>query len=130
MQLDPFTRAYIACALWAETDNATPQGGEPLDKNYCVEDIHPETLRKMTEDCQRFVAQNLVLLSQAVASVGYDWERAGHDFWLTRNGHGAGFWDRDELPPEVGEKLTEACKAFKTFDLYVGIDNRVHGYGV
>ena len=24
-------------------------------------------------------------------------EQAGHDFWLTRNGHGAGFWDRPEL---------------------------------
>lgn len=22
--------------------------------------------------------------------------QAGHDFWLTRNGHGAGFWDGDD----------------------------------
>lgn len=22
-------------------------------------------------------------------------EQAGHDFWLSRNGHGTGFWDRD-----------------------------------
>ena len=22
-------------------------------------------------------------------------EQAGHDFWLSRNGHGSGFWDRD-----------------------------------
>jgi len=23
-------------------------------------------------------------------------EQAGHDFWLTRNGHGTGFWDRKD----------------------------------
>lgn len=22
-------------------------------------------------------------------------DQAGHDFWLSRNGHGSGFWDRD-----------------------------------
>ena len=25
----------------------------------------------------------------------YDPDQLGHDLWLTRNGHGAGFWDRD-----------------------------------
>jgi hypothetical protein len=29
----------------------------------------------------------------------------GHDLWLTRNGHGTGFWDRDL--GEVGEKLSQ-----------------------
>jgi len=24
-------------------------------------------------------------------------EQAGHDFWLTRNGHGTGFWDRKDF---------------------------------
>ena len=24
-------------------------------------------------------------------------EQAGHDFWLTRNGHGSAYWDRTEL---------------------------------
>jgi hypothetical protein len=35
---------------------------------------------------------------------------AGHDFWLTRNGHGAGFWDRDL--GEIGERLTKASEAY------------------
>ena len=30
-------------------------------------------------------------------------EYAGHDFWLTRNGHGAGFWDGDWIAPVAGE---------------------------
>jgi hypothetical protein len=32
-----------------------------------------------------------------------------HDFFLTRNGHGAGFWDGDY---KNGEKLTEIAKSF------------------
>jgi hypothetical protein len=44
----------------------------------------------------------------------------GHDFWLTRNGTGAGFWDGDWFE---GEKLTEAAKAFGNFDLMVDHDD-------
>ena len=40
-------------------------------------------------------------------------EQAGHDFWLTRNGHGAGFWDRPELygNPET-RALTAAAEEY------------------
>lgn len=33
------------------------------------------------------------------------------DFYLTRNGHGAGFWDGD-YPDEVGRKLTDIAHGF------------------
>jgi len=48
-----------------------------------------------------------------------------HDFWLTRNRHGAGFWDGD-YPEELGKKLTEASHAFGECDLYIGDDGKVH----
>ena len=50
---------------------------------------------------------------------------AGHDFWLTRNGHGAGFWDRGL--GEVGDRLSNACKAFGSYDLYIGDDGKIYG---
>jgi len=34
-----------------------------------------------------------------------DPSQIGHDLWLTRNGHGAGFWDRGL--GDVGEKLSQ-----------------------
>lgn len=126
IELDAFALAYVACALWSSNDESTPAGGEPFDSNYDVADIAPETLRAMVDDCARFRAENAALLSRACDSVGYDWARAGHDFWLTRNGHGAGFWDRDELPPEVGDGLTAACKRFGGVDLYLGDDGRIY----
>ena len=51
----------------------------------------------------------------------------GHDLWLTRNGHGAGFWDRGL--GELGERLSEAARslgeayAFVNAEEWVDIDN-------
>ena len=39
-----------------------------------------------------------------MTSMGYTWEQVGHDFWLTSQGHGAGFWDRGL--EELGDTLT------------------------
>jgi len=44
---------------------------------------------------------------------------------MTRNGHGAGFWDGDW--PDDGDRLTKASEAYGTFDLYVGDDGEIHG---
>lgn len=123
-QLDSFTRAYIECALWSSTDNATDSGGEPLDKNYSAEDIAPEALAKMAADCAKFQADNAT--PEYNDSRYTDTEKAGHDFWLTRNGHGAGFWDRSELSEEDQKRLTDAAHAFGTQDLYVGDDGKLY----
>jgi hypothetical protein len=50
---------------------------------------------------------------------------AGHDFWLTRNGHGAGFWDGDWTEP-AATILTNAAKAFDECNLYLGDDQAIH----
>lgn len=114
--LDAFTLAYIQAALWSSTDYA----GHPLDKSFTAEDIAPETLLRMSQDCAQFQRGNRGYLIDRDAAFG------GHDFWLTRNGHGAGFWDGDW--PELDAKhLTRAAHAFGSFDLYVGDDGRVYG---
>lgn len=41
----------------------------------------------------------------------YTWEHVGHDFWLTSQGHGAGFWDRDL--DEVGDTLTDSASGYE-----------------
>lgn len=48
-------------------------------------------------DVSDFVSACGPLFAQALACPGYSPRRFGVDFWLTRAGHGAGFWDRDEL---------------------------------
>lgn len=116
---DTFTSAYIEAALWSTSaergicsdpgcgaddpnavlvDSVTEMCmtcGHPVsgtdrsmdDLGFSASCIAPETLEKMVKECQRFQADN------DISECGE--EQAGHDFWLTRCGHGAGFWDGD-----------------------------------
>lgn len=121
-KLDDFARGYVECALWSTNDNSDPQGGEPLNQNYDITDIEQTTLKKMVADCckfQRNCHNRLKDAYELYKSVdGSPQASAGHDFWLTRNGHGAGFWDRG-FPDNVAEFLTEEARYFKPFDLIV-----------
>lgn len=120
-KLDAFTRAYITAALWSSTDNSDESGGEPLDSNYGPEDLAPETLARMVDDCAAFQRENATLLKRAG-----DEEQNGHDFWLTRCGHGAGFWDRG-YRDGVGAALTAASDLYGGVDLYFGDDGKIYG---
>ena len=51
-------------------------------------------------------------------------EQIGHDFWLTRNGHGTGFWDRGL--DDQGDALTTLCKIFGEQDAYEGDDGLIY----
>lgn len=126
LDLEAFVRAYLEAILFAENDESTPAGGQPLDANYTVADFAPDALAKARRDCDRFLAEN----ADDIAAANYnharysDEEMAGHDFWLTRNGHGAGFWD-GELG-DVGDRLTTAAHAFGECHAYVGDDGKIY----
>ena len=111
---DEFTLAYIEAALWSSTD----ENDEPLDSNYCIDDLSVETLTQAQTDCTAFQEKNAALIGDRESE-------AGHDFWLTRNGHGAGFWDGD-WPKSVGEKLSAESDLFGEIDLYVGDDGKIY----
>lgn len=129
--LAEFTNAYIECAIWSSTvEVAETKTGrfvsdeweltrtEPMDSHYGADDLTPEAREQMAEDCRQFVSSNRELLSAAEdVDPIYGADRAGHDFWLTRNGHGAGFWDRGL--GATGDRLTEAANAYGSADLYV-----------
>lgn len=117
MAPNPFVTAYISCMLWSSTDESTPEGGEPLDENYTDSDLAPEAMEKVRNDCNSFYDRAGALLDE------WDDEQAGHDYWLTRNGHGAGFWDRGK---DAGAALTELAHADGTCDAYVGDDGKIY----
>jgi hypothetical protein len=113
--MDTFTRSYIKTARWS----STADDGTPLDSaEHAARTIAPETLALMERECATFQHHNRHLYDDA--------ERAGHDFWLTRNGHGAGFWD-GYYPSSEAKRLTDKSKLYGTFDLYVGDDGQIHG---
>jgi hypothetical protein len=108
---------YVECALWASTGDDSG----PLDALYTAQDFAPETIAAMRADVEDFLdycaREGLDLSALKAAQIG-------HDFWLTRNGHGAGFWDRGL--GELGDKLTAMCKPYGESNLYAGDDGRLY----
>lgn len=118
-----FIKSYLMCALWSSCGNPDDQDvGEPLDADYNLSDIELSTIKRVIVDCTKFIA--------AMGSKGLtdhedfvSYEQAGHDFWLTRNGHGAGFWDGDWKG--IGKELTKLAKGFGQVDPIVTDDNKI-----
>ena len=130
---DTRLEAYIKTALWSSTGDDI----ENLDDKYDTEHLAPETIAKMQSDLDKFFtflerAQDgdRTLLESALeyaGSVAKEFDAEGricHDFWLTRCGHGCGFWDGDY--GHIGDRLTEAAKKFGNVDLYVGDDGLIY----
>lgn len=103
-----FTEAYFRALVWSCGDNAV------CDLDVRLVDLCKETRTVIESDCAKFFQENVVDISSSPA-------QAGHDFALTRNHHGAGFWDGD-WPKEAGERLTKASYAFGECNLYLGGD--------
>lgn len=124
---------YVECALWASYDNREEDGGTPLDSNYDRDDIAEETMVKIREDCRDFLRSNRTILDQWLEGDHADgrWNYVGHDLFLTRNYHGAGFWDRylsDTPLGKIGDILTEKAHALGSDDWYVGDDGKIYNY--
>lgn len=121
--VDTFTRQYIITALWCSTDDDQ----EPLDDNYNINDFDEESLEIIKKDCQKFQDEN----SELFIKGGWDLEQAAHDFLLTRNRHGAGFWDRSEnegYDTKIGKQLTDVARKFGEQDIIVGDDEKLSVY--
>ena len=120
---------YMVAALWSSNDTrAGEDEPRPIDDDKTIEDIDEATRAMMTIDCALFLSGNTFQLRMAMKRDGYGGlDQIGHDFWLTRNHHGAGFWDRPGLKDGgLGDALTKAAQEFKEYDLYIGDDGKVY----
>jgi hypothetical protein len=103
--------AALDTLLWSETDD----DGSPFDAQYYADDIAGEVC-EFHAQVSDFVRANWDDLKNITA------HQCGHDFIMTRNGHGCGFWDGD-YPQEIGDRLTESCKPYGEANLYLGDDD-------
>lgn len=121
--LEDAFKQYVQTALRSSTDD----GGQPLDRHFDVSGIDQDTRKAVLEDVSRFLRKNQALIDRA----GLSASDVGHKFWLSRNGHGSGFWDVDDYKNQdvvkTGRQLHEATKRFGQYDLMVGDDGFLHG---
>lgn len=122
-EINLFVEGYLQAALWSSTDESDESGGEPMDANYDVSDIDPQARTEQREECIAFLSANALDI-RAYIVFGRPISHAGHDFWLNRNGHGAGFWDRGM--GALGDRLSEACKVYGGVNAVVGHDDRIY----
>ena len=82
----------------------------------------------MKADCAKFQADNAAALATAYTLYPLSNDitpeaHAGCDFWLNRNGYGAGFCDEKG---ECFEALDKATRQYKEVHLYVGDDGKIY----
>lgn len=101
--LELFIDGYIAALYFTDC-------GEPDQPPHGAE-LSPDARALCVADCTKFYTTHALLISAATGEYGYCTEYAGHDFWLTRNRHGVGFWDRGMIAPDIADALTNAARA-------------------
>lgn len=125
-------RGYLACALWSSTHEEHhdfeqgdfADGEEQRMSGFLFDwiDSHYEALDRAAD-----------LLDGSTSCGTSGWELVGHNAWLSQQGHGTGFWDREPLGVEhapgvsLGDYLTEKSKELEEHcDLYFGDDGLIY----
>lgn len=114
-----FNTGYIVAMQWLTTANDLNLQLESAE-DYELSEQCKESIKV---DCEKFMTENGAVL-QSVISPEYVYQSAGHDFYLNRNGHGAGFWDRGL--GDAGEVLSEASRAFGASHEFVAEDGLIY----
>jgi hypothetical protein len=97
--------AYMEACLFTEEDN-TIESGKSID------DFSKQFKQKAFKDIVAFYSKAKKEASEELET--YSASDLGHNFWLSRNGHGAGFFDDDN------DKLQEIAKSFGEVYCYCG----------
>ncbi len=111
-RLTTMVEAYIEAIYFTETGD--------IDQPPKTATLTPYCLLQCYLQCRNFHGA----VTDAPALDGWkdmDWRQIGHDLWLTRNGHGVGFWARPEIYGEANAMMfTRLARAMGTHDADFG----------
>lgn len=114
--LSDFAKGYVEAMFFTNGDTGDER--ENLLNDWGVECLTREACADIAKDCARFQEENAVALQFlyngdfADKHGPYNEQRAGNDFWFTRQGHGVGYCDRYHLPEFAREPLAYAAREF------------------
>ena len=132
-------RSYLATALWSSVVYAAHEcdcthcvanpgeqdhqqcDGAPADQFFSPEDL--DHTSDAIQDLDSFMVEAREVIAENLEGdhIWSDETQIAHDFWLTRNGHGAGFWDRYSRGTKgaaVGRMLSELSKNYGGLDVW------------
>lgn len=127
--------SQLGSLIWSEGELTNEDGeftGEMWEDFYTPEDATPELVAQLTEELEQWedvefygAAKHdsmLKALDTYAEHFGDSWaEQFGHDLALTRNRHGAGFWDRGL--GEAGYVLTAWAESLGELQIFHGHDS-------
>ena len=121
LSLSEFEAGYVEAMFFTNGDCG--DDNENLLNELGTERLTRSALKSIKADCNAFLGvimpDGCFVRQWLDRCEDYDDSQAGRDFWFTRNGHGVGFWDREELEGELGTELTNAAKRFREINCQV-----------
>ncbi len=134
MNIEAVIRHYVRTLLWSESCRGSGGGDhehtstDPGDcdasldyMGYDPDDLAADARTEIEAEVRDFCEANADDLA------GLSPDDIGHNFLLSRNGHGAGFFDRGW--GERGNRLQDAARRYGDMSAYVGDDDKVHVAG-
>ena len=132
MEMNPTLIALAETVLFSDQDHY----GVPLDANYFIKDFEEESLKKLYSEYQQFLS---IVEEKITEKIGDRWDciddfydlhqpapnQTEYDYILTRNRHGAGFWDGD-WSSEVSQILTDAAHSQTEFTAVIDDDGKIY----
>lgn len=115
-----FWKSYMVTALWSSTDQTND---EPFDYRYTIQNISAHSMHDMLQTCEKFIDAAYMQLGELIYEIPAS--QMGHDFWLSQNHHGAGFWD-STMPKNIGDKLHKISQNFPEAMIFLGDDGNLH----
>lgn len=115
---------YLTTALWSSTGD----DDEPLDSEHDAYDFDSDSKKKAARDLDRFIkmVSDTVELFPNKQGLNFNDTDLAHDLWLSRNGHGSGFFDRPEKYGLLTTTFQELAKSLGEQYAYVGDDGKVY----
>ncbi|MBP7280327.1 MAG: hypothetical protein KBA66_02035 [Leptospiraceae bacterium] len=138
IDINEVMKHYLLCAIWTEEEQMSEMEEKEIADFYGeseeitklvprnemnIENFSDDSKIKAFEDIRKFLSIDGV--QEAIEKQNIPNDMLGHDLWLTRNSHGAGFWDRG-YDKKISNLLTNAALSLGRCEVEAGDEGWLH----
>lgn len=132
-KINEIFKGYIECALWTDEERLNDEYYEEfvqlkdefknkMFNSFVSDDIDVDSKIDAYNDIKTFIKNaGDEAVNEAIEENGLF--QLGMDIWLTRNGHGSGFFDHNYDNEDI---LEQTAKELGSSDIYIGDDAKLY----